>query len=70
MNKQELPSENITARTTIGEPVQPAFATLTIVTLTGVTLQERIPSAQVPQEQALCAQLLEAGVVQACTVIL
>ena len=70
MYKQELPSEDLTAQTTLEEPEQPSLATLTIVTLTGMTIQEQIPSALVPQEQALCAELLESGVVKACMVTL
>jgi hypothetical protein len=70
MYKQELPSEDLTAQTMLEEPEQPSLATLTIVTLTGMTIQEQIPSALVPQEQALCAELLEAGLVKACRVTL
>ncbi len=70
MYKQELPVEDLTAQAMIEEPEQPGMATLTIVTLTGMTIQERIPSALVPQEQALCEELLEAGVVKACRVTL
>jgi hypothetical protein len=49
-------------------PARPALATLTMVTLTGRTIEERIPLALVPQEQALCTQLLADGVVRACLV--
>jgi hypothetical protein len=70
MYKQELPSEDLTAQTTLEEPEQPSLATLTIVTLSGRMFQERIPSALVPQEQALCAELLQSGAVKVCMVTL
>ncbi len=41
----------------------PPRAMLTMVTVTGCTIEEPIPFALVPQEQALCAELLAAGVV-------
>jgi hypothetical protein len=41
-----------------------------MVTVTGCTIQERIPLALVPQERALCAELLAAGDVRACRVTL
>jgi hypothetical protein len=54
----------------VERPAPPALATLTMVTLTGRTIAERIPLALVPQEQALCAALLAAGDVRAYLVTL
>ena len=70
MNKQERMPEDFTSQTTLEEPDESSSATLTIVTLSGRMFQERIPSALVPQEQALCAELLQSGAVKVCMVTL
>ena len=67
---QESAAQERTAQPASAVPPPPALATLTMVTVTGSTIEERIPCALVPQEQALCAELLAAGVVRACLVTL